>query len=78
MLTVSSTSLERVVITSSCAAIAVFSMDKVTLSETDWNEPPVKACEEQGKDASVADMYCASKVLSERGSSLLLFLSRWY
>ncbi|KAF8912390.1 hypothetical protein CPB85DRAFT_1375735 [Mucidula mucida] len=62
------TSLERVVITSSCAAIAVFSMDKVTLSETDWNELPLKACEEQGKDTSVADMYCASKVLSERAA----------
>ncbi|KAF9025335.1 D-lactaldehyde dehydrogenase [Hymenopellis radicata] len=60
------TSLERVVFTSSCAAISVFSMDKVTLSETDWNEPALKACEEKGKDASVADMYCASKVLSER------------
>ncbi|KAK0187889.1 D-lactaldehyde dehydrogenase [Armillaria mellea] len=57
-------------ITSSCAAIIAFSPTPVTISEADWNEAPVKECEEKGRDASSLAKYSASKTLAEKGTSL--------
>ncbi|THU78801.1 NAD(P)-binding protein [Dendrothele bispora CBS 962.96] len=60
------TSVKRLVITSSCAAICAFSTVPVTLSEENWNDEHVKECEEKGKDASPLAMYAASKTLAEK------------
>ncbi|RDB23611.1 hypothetical protein Hypma_009300 [Hypsizygus marmoreus] len=56
--------LARIVITSSCAAISHFSTVPITLSEADWNDGPVKECEEKGRNADNLSKYAASKVLA--------------
>ncbi|KAF5348374.1 hypothetical protein D9758_010929 [Tetrapyrgos nigripes] len=60
------TSVKRVVITSTCAAIKSFSTVPLTLSEENWNDDDVNECEEKGKDANPLAMYAASKTLAER------------
>ncbi|KIK66138.1 hypothetical protein GYMLUDRAFT_239777 [Collybiopsis luxurians FD-317 M1] len=52
-------SVQRVVFTSSCAAI--FGVD-----ETGWNDAAVLECEHEGQNAIPFQMYAASKTLSER------------
>lgn len=44
-------------------------------SEDDWNEAALKDVEEKGAQAGVGVIYSASKVLAERGTSNLLFLT---
>ncbi|EEB99042.1 hypothetical protein MPER_01342, partial [Moniliophthora perniciosa FA553] len=62
-------SLQRIVYTSSCAAIKGTSPTKaVSVSEADWNDEPVKECEKKGKEASGFTKYDASKTLAERGT----------
>ncbi|KAG7443070.1 D-lactaldehyde dehydrogenase [Guyanagaster necrorhizus] len=63
-----SDSLKRIVMSSSSAAIVAFSTAPVTVSEADWNEPPIKECEEKGRDASSLAKYSASKTLAEKAA----------
>jgi nucleoside-diphosphate-sugar epimerase len=59
--------LKRIVILSSCAAIAHSSPDAlITVTEENWNDEPVRICKEKGAEAGGIDKYVASKVLSER------------
>ncbi|KAJ7479138.1 hypothetical protein FB451DRAFT_1086612 [Mycena latifolia] len=64
------TSVKRVVITSSCAAIRQASQDSEpkTLSEIDWNEQAEKEAAELGREAPVWTKYRASKTLAERAA----------
>ncbi|KAJ7076683.1 D-lactaldehyde dehydrogenase [Mycena belliarum] len=62
------TSVKRVVVTSSCAAVLNISPEPQFLSELDWNDQAVKEVEEQGRGASAASKYRASKTLAERAA----------
>lgn len=62
-------SLRRIVFTSSCVAILDTSEVPVTISEADWNDPPVIECKQKGSGASPLAMYSASKTLAEKGVS---------
>jgi hypothetical protein len=59
--------IQRIVFTSSCAAILDTSDKEVTVSEKDWNDQRVEECERLGRDASGLSKYSASKTLAERG-----------
>jgi len=61
-------SVKRVVITSSCAAVLHASPEPKTFSELDWNEQAVKEVEERGINASGLSKYRASKTLAERAA----------
>lgn len=61
--------LQRIVVSASCAAIIHFSDETVTVSEANWNDPPVIECKQKGKDASPLSKYAASKILAEKGLS---------
>ncbi|KAJ6581816.1 D-lactaldehyde dehydrogenase [Mycena capillaripes] len=65
-------SVQRIIITSSCAAIldtvADPTKDTATVSEHDWNMRPVEQCEKLGADATGLDMYSASKTLAEKAA----------
>ncbi|KAK0205610.1 D-lactaldehyde dehydrogenase [Desarmillaria ectypa] len=64
-------SVRRIVITSSCAAIlrsGSYYPGTTTLSEVDWNEEAPKEVEEKGQDASPIAKYRASKALAERAA----------
>ncbi|QKX60077.1 uncharacterized protein TRUGW13939_07219 [Talaromyces rugulosus] len=58
--------IQRIVFTSSCAAILDTSDKEVTVSEKDWNDQRVEECERLGRDASGLSKYSASKTLAER------------
>ncbi|EJD07759.1 D-lactaldehyde dehydrogenase [Fomitiporia mediterranea MF3/22] len=59
--------LKRVVVTSSVAA--VHNPDAEGLQdESNWNEGSIANVREKGKDASLVDMYCASKSLAEKAA----------
>ncbi len=60
------TSLQRVVFTSSCAAIRTYSAEPITLSETDWNDDCEAHVSALGRDADQQDKYSASKSLAEK------------
>lgn len=61
------TTLKRIVITSSCVAIAHSSPTTLTtVTEETWNNDPVQTCKDQGAEASGIQKYAASKVLSEK------------
>ncbi|KIW12705.1 hypothetical protein PV08_09983 [Exophiala spinifera] len=60
--------LERIVLTSSCAAICSQSETNITLSELDWNDPSVQECREKGREALPLSKYSASKVLAEKAA----------
>lgn len=57
--------LKRVIITSSVKAI--LGLEPRTYTEDDWSEFATKEVEEKGKVADKMSMYCASKLLAERG-----------
>ncbi|KAG7439978.1 NAD(P)-binding protein [Guyanagaster necrorhizus] len=61
-------SVQRIVVTSSCAAILHVSPEPKVFSEVDWNEQSIKEVGEQGKDASGIAKYRASKTLAERAA----------
>lgn len=61
-------SIRRVVITSSTAAILTFQDAPRIFSEEDWNEAVVEAVRTQGIAANSIEKYCASKVLAERAA----------
>ncbi|KAI0367230.1 NAD-P-binding protein [Pilatotrama ljubarskyi] len=62
------TSVKRVVITSSCAAVLTPSSEPHVFSEADWNEASIKEVQEKGRDAAGAAKYRASKTLAERAA----------
>ncbi|KAJ3526557.1 hypothetical protein NMY22_g10117 [Coprinellus aureogranulatus] len=63
-----STSLKRVVITSSCGSVFTIQDTPRTFSEADWNEQSIQVTKEKGRDADAASKYCASKTLAEKAS----------
>jgi hypothetical protein len=75
----SSTSVKRVVLTSSSSAVCRVVLEKndghITqreprkLTEADWNEESLALCHELGKNAPPSDKYMAGKVAAERGRS---------
>lgn len=62
------TSVNRIVVTSSCASIFEDLPEPKTFSEADWNEFAIREVETKGADAPIADKYCASKALAERAA----------
>ncbi|KAK7045109.1 D-lactaldehyde dehydrogenase [Favolaschia claudopus] len=62
------TSVKRVIITSSCAAILQIEPEPKTFSEFDWNEQSVQEVTEKGRDAAQMSKYRASKVLAEKAA----------
>ncbi|KAJ7679549.1 D-lactaldehyde dehydrogenase [Mycena polygramma] len=64
------TSVKRVVVTSSCAAVMNISKEEKpqVLSELDWNDQAVEEVEKEGREATAAAKYRASKTLAERAA----------
>ncbi|KAJ7731808.1 NAD-P-binding protein [Mycena maculata] len=62
------TSVKRVVVTSSTAAVINSSPEPQVLSELNWNDHDVKEVEEKGRAAAPGVKYRASKSLAERAA----------
>ncbi|KAK7002479.1 D-lactaldehyde dehydrogenase [Favolaschia claudopus] len=62
------TSVKRVIITSSVAAVLSVPSSPQVFTEADWNDQAVKEVEEKGREASNAAKYRASKTLAERAA----------
>lgn len=62
------TAVQRVVVTSSCAAVLTVSTEPRVFSETDWNEGSVQEVRAQGAGATAPAKYRASKTLAERAA----------
>ncbi|KAJ7232314.1 NAD-P-binding protein [Mycena haematopus] len=62
------TSVKRVVVTSSCAAVLNVSPTPQVLSELNWNDQAVQEVEEKGRAASNPAKYRTSKTLAERAA----------
>ena len=60
--------VKRVVLTSSCTAIATSRGEAGVRDETDWNEWSVEEVRTKGRDAHPLDKYRASKTLAERAA----------
>ncbi|KAE9410975.1 NAD(P)-binding protein [Gymnopus androsaceus JB14] len=60
--------VRRIVITSSCAAVAMTGTTPKICTEQDWNDEAVDIVEKEGSKASSAFMYRASKTLAERAA----------
>ncbi|KAJ7675152.1 D-lactaldehyde dehydrogenase [Mycena rosella] len=61
-------SVKRVVVTSSTAAVLNVSKEPQVLSDVNWNDQAVEQVNEQGRAASGAAKYQASKTLAERAA----------
>ncbi|KAK0475280.1 hypothetical protein IW261DRAFT_1496772 [Armillaria novae-zelandiae] len=61
-------SVQRILVTSSCAAVLHVSPEPKVFSEADWNEQAIKEIEEQGRDAPGIVKYRASKTLAEKAA----------
>ncbi|KAK0460571.1 D-lactaldehyde dehydrogenase [Desarmillaria tabescens] len=61
-------SIQCIVVTSSCAAILRSEPGTITLSEADWNEQSPKEVEEKGRDALPNIKYRVSKALAEKAA----------
>ena len=61
-------SVKRIVITSSCAAVASQGVGPRVYNETDWNNSAVREIEEKGKAAAPLVKYRASKTLAEKAA----------
>jgi hypothetical protein len=63
--------VQRIVITSSCAAILSLPLSKPTVfSEEDWNSGSIKDVQEMGNKTPPSTVYRASKTLAEKGGFL--------
>ncbi|KAI0056652.1 D-lactaldehyde dehydrogenase [Artomyces pyxidatus] len=62
------TSVKRVVITSSSAAITIPSTEPVTYDESSWNNPAIQKVKELGAAAGPGPIYLASKTLAEKAA----------
>jgi nucleoside-diphosphate-sugar epimerase len=60
--------VKRIIITSSCAAVYTVQSEPGCWSETDWNDAALEQVRAQGKNADVMVKYRASKVLAERAA----------
>lgn len=63
-----SSSVKRIVVTSSCAAVYADYPDARVFSEKDWNEQAVQDVQENGRNAMVGNKYRASKTLAEKAA----------
>ena len=72
----SSTSVKRVVMTSSCVAVKSLASTPMRYRETDWNTAAIREVEEKGDNSSGSVVYMASKTLAEQGE-LTAFLRMW-
>ncbi|THH19273.1 hypothetical protein EW146_g1844 [Bondarzewia mesenterica] len=61
-------SVKRIVVTSSCAAVVKPSATPAVWDETSWNEPSIEEVKEKGRNAQLPVMYCASKTLAEKAA----------
>ncbi|KAJ3877793.1 D-lactaldehyde dehydrogenase, partial [Lentinula edodes] len=61
-------SIRRIVVTSSTAAIIATLPEPKVFSELDWNEQAIEEVKKQGKNASQAAKYRASKTLAEKAA----------
>ena len=60
--------VQRIVITSSCAAVLTLALSKPTVfSEQDWNLSSIKDVQEKGNKIALSSAYRASKTLAEKG-----------
>lgn len=64
-----SKSVQRIIVTSSSAAVLQIQAEPKTFSELDWNEQAPKEAAEMGRAAPAMTKYRASKALSERGAA---------
>ena len=64
-----SSSLRRIIFTSTLIAILNVFEGPATVSETAWNDWPVIECAEKGESSHPMLMYAASKVVAEKGVS---------
>lgn len=62
-----SSSLKRIVITSSCAAVMTVKTTPDVFSESNWNDGAIEQVKAEGKNAPGIAKYRASKTLAERG-----------
>ncbi|KAJ7731586.1 hypothetical protein DFH07DRAFT_755616 [Mycena maculata] len=62
------TSVKRVVVTSSCAAVMNISDKQQVLNELNWNDQAVNEVENKGREASPQAKYRASKTQAERAA----------
>lgn len=62
-----STTIKRIVILSSTAAVSNTPNPGKIYTEEDWNNAAVEAVEKRGKEASGGEKYSASKTLAEKG-----------
>ena len=63
--------VQRIVITSSCAAVLTLALSKPTVfSEQDWNLSSIKDVQEKGNKIALSSAYRASKTLAEKGEFL--------
>ncbi|KAJ7249148.1 hypothetical protein B0H12DRAFT_1122907 [Mycena haematopus] len=62
------TSVKRIVVTSSCAAVLQIEPEPKTFSELDWNEQAPREVAEMGRAAPPMTKYRASKTLAERAA----------
>jgi len=68
------TSVKRIVVTSSTAAVNDLPSEPSVYSEDNWNEIAISKVEELGREATGMYKYKASKALAEKGHWLLLNL----
>ncbi|KAJ3870808.1 hypothetical protein F5051DRAFT_447097 [Lentinula edodes] len=61
-------SIRRIIVTSSTAAIISSLSEPKVFSELDWNEQAIEEVKKQGKNASQAAKYRASKTLAEKAA----------
>ena len=61
--------MQRIVITSSCAAVLSPVSKPTVFSEQDWNLSAIKEVEEKGNKSPPSTVYRASKTLAEKGAS---------
>ncbi|KIK63983.1 hypothetical protein GYMLUDRAFT_40198 [Collybiopsis luxurians FD-317 M1] len=61
-------SVKRVIVTSSTAAILSILPERKVFTETDWNEQAIEEVKQQGKNASQFAKYRASKTLAEKAA----------
>jgi nucleoside-diphosphate-sugar epimerase len=62
------TSVKRIVVTSSCAAVLGNHPGPKVYSELDWNTQSLEDVEQNGRNALPGSKYRASKTLAEKGA----------
>ena len=78
---VSSSQVQRIVVTSSCAAVMSPKSGPTVFSEQDWNLSAIKEVQEKGDNTPPGISYRASKTLAEKGVfffGFFFFLSTSY